>query len=434
MTGLYHLTIMLTKYDISTMKKRVVITGLGAITPIGLTVDELEQSLFEGKNGIGTVTRFEADERYASRIAGEVKNFDVTKYLARKEARRIDLFAQYGLAASFDAIADSCLNPDSINLERAGVIASSGIGGMATLEREFFTLFEKGPARISPFFVPMLISDILPGHISIRFGFKGLNYSTVSACSSSAHAIGNAFNHIQYGDADIIIAGGAEAAITPMGLAGFSAMKALSTRNDDPEHASRPFDAKRDGFVVAEGAGMLVLEELEHAKKRDAKIYCEIVGYAATADAYHITAPARGGEGAARAMKLALKNANLSPHEVDYINAHGTSTPLNDQAETEAIKTVFADYAHELPISSTKSMIGHLLGAGGAIELIAVVLSIQNNKIHPTINYEVPDPECDLNYVPGSAIAKEVNVAISNSLGFGGHNVCLVAKKYQDNC
>jgi len=415
------------------MKRRVVITGLGAITPIGLTVDEYRQSLFEGKNGIVAITRFETDERYASRIAGEVKNFDATKYFDRKEIRRLDLFAQYGIAASIDAIADSGLNLDSIDPERVGVIASSGIGGMETLEKEYFVLFERGPARISPFFVPMLIADILPGQISIRFGFKGPNYSTTSACSSSAHAIGSAFNHIQYGDADIMLAGGAEAAVTSMGLAGFSAMKALSTRNDDPEHASRPFDARRDGFVLAEGAGILVLEELEHAKKRGAKIYCEIAGYAANADAYHITAPAPTGEGAVKVTQLALKNANISPQDVDYINAHGTSTPHNDRSETTAIKTVFDDYAYKIPISSTKSMIGHLLGASGAVEFIAVVLSIENNKIHPTINYEVPDPDCDLYYVPNTSIDKEVNVAISNSFGFGGHNVCLVAKKFQEN-
>ncbi|MBN1349132.1 beta-ketoacyl-ACP synthase II [candidate division KSB1 bacterium] len=415
------------------MKKRVVITGMGAITPIGLTVDTYWQALLAGTNGISTVTRFEVNDNFPSRIAGEIKNFDVANYLDRKEARRIDRFAQYGLAAAIQAYDDAKINLDKVQAERIGVIASSGIGGMETLEDQYFALFEKGPRRISPFFVPMLIPDILPGHISIKYHFKGPNYSTVSACASSAHAIGNAYHHILLGDADIMFAGGAEAAITPMGLAGFGSMKALSTRNDAPERASRPFDAERDGFVIGEGAGIIVLEELEHARKRNAKIYCELAGYGATADAYHVTAPPPGGEGAARAMKNALVNANVAPSDVDYINAHGTSTPPNDREETAAIKSVFGEDAYKIAISSTKSMIGHLLGAGGAVECIAMALSIVNGKIHPNLNYEVPDPECDLSYVVGTTIEREVNAAISNSFGFGGHNVCLVAKKYEDN-
>jgi len=413
------------------MKKRIVVTGMGVITSLGNNRDTYWANLSAGQNGIGPVTKFEINEQYGSRIASEVKDFNIENYISAKQARRIDLFTQYGLAASMDAISDAGLKLENEALDRIGVVASSGIGGLTTLETEFFNLFQKGPRRVSPFFVPMIITDILPGYISIFLGLKGPNYSTVSACASSSHAIGDSFRIIQNGDADIMLAGGAEATITPMGIAGFSAIKALSTRNDDPEHASRPFDALRDGFVIGEGAGILVLEELEHALARNAKIYGEIVGYGCTADAYHVTAPHPDGTGAVRAMDRAIKDAGLTTNDVDYINAHGTSTPPNDRTETKAIKTLFGDRAFEIPISSTKSMIGHLLGASGAVELIATLLGMSHQEIHPTRNQFVPDPECDLNYVPDQKLEKEVHVALSNSFGFGGHNVCLAVKKYQ---
>lgn len=413
------------------MKKRVVITGMGVLSPVGNSPSDFWNNLASGKNGIGPITKFEIDERFASRIAGEVKDFEISQYVKPKEARRLDLFTQYGLAASMEAVQHAELDLEKENLNRIGVIATSGIGGLGTLEKEFKNLFDNGPRRVSPFFVPMIITDILPGHISIKLGLKGPNYSTISACASSSHALGLAFRAIQYGEADVMIAGGAEGTITPMGVAGFCSLKALSTRNDAPEFASRPFDRQRDGFVIGEGAGILVLEELEHALNRGAKIYGEFAGYASSGDAYHITAPVPDGNGAVRAMKLAIADAGLSINDVDYINAHGTSTPPNDKTETLAIKTLFGERAYQIPISSTKSMIGHLLGASGAVEFIAVMKSIENQMIHPTRNQIEPDPECDLNYVPGQAVQKELNVVISNSFGFGGHNVCLVAKKYQ---
>ncbi len=413
------------------MKRRVVITGLGAVTPIGLTTDELWESLKIGKNGISKITYFDTSKHRTS-IAGELKNFDPLNYIDRKMSRRMCIFSQYALAAAKIAIEDSGLDLSKEDKTRIGVIVGSGIGGMATFEREHSKLLLSGPSRVSPFFIPMLISDIAPGYISIIYGLKGPNYSTTSACATSAHAIGNAVRTIQYGDADVIIAGGSEAPITPMGLAGFNNMKALSERNDEPEKASRPFDADRDGFVMGEGGGILVVEELERAKNRGAKIHAEISGIAYTADAYHITAPDDMGLGAVNVMRSALKDAGLRPADIDYINAHGTSTPINDKIESLAIKQVFGEHVNQVAISSTKSMIGHLLGAAGAVESIICIFAIQNNMIPPTINYEIPDPDCDLNYTPNKAIEKEVNVALTNSFGFGGHNACLIIKRYQE--
>jgi 3-oxoacyl-[acyl-carrier-protein] synthase II len=411
------------------MKNRVLITGIGIISPVGNSISDFWQALVSGKSGIDYIKNFDTTG-FDTTFAAEVKDLDVTNHLDRKEARRMDKFCQYAVIASQHAVDDSGLKLDQEDKERIGVIIGSGIGGMETFEREYRNYFDKGPKKISPFFIPMMIPDIAPGHISIRFGLKGPNYSTISACASSSHAIGNAFRAIQTGEVDVMVTGGSEATVTPMGVGGFNAMKALSTRNHEPQKASRPFDAERDGFVIGEGAGILVLESETHALNRGAKIYGEIVGAGFTADAFHITAPAPDGEGAKRAMENALRDAHISIEEVDYINAHGTSTLFNDKIETLAIKNVFGDRAYKIPISSTKSMIGHLLGASGSLELIATILTIRSNKIHPTINYEVPDPECDLNYTPNKSIDKTVDIAISNSFGFGGHNVCLIAKKY----
>ncbi|OQX96779.1 beta-ketoacyl-[acyl-carrier-protein] synthase II [candidate division KSB1 bacterium 4572_119] len=412
------------------MKKKVVITGMGVISPIGNSVDEFWESLLQGKSGADFITHFDASD-FDTKFAAEIKNFDATNYLDRKEARRMDLFTQYAMAAASEAIADSELPLDKIDLERTGVLLGTGIGGMQVYHRETQNLLNHGPRKISPFFIPMMIPDIAPGHISIKYGFKGPNFTTVSACASSAHSLGTALRLIRYGDADIMIAGGTEGTITPICIGGFNSLRALSTRNDDPQKASRPFDVDRDGFVVGEGSGILVLETEEHALKRGAKIYAEIAGAGATGDAYHITAPSPDGNGAIRVMKQALNDADVTPGDVDYVNAHGTSTPHNDRTETTAIKAVFGDHAKKLSINSTKSMIGHLLGASGSLELIATVKSILENKIHPTINYQTPDPDCDLNYTPNNAIEKTVNVAISNSFGFGGHNGCIVVKRYQ---
>lgn len=411
------------------MKNRVVVTGLGVISPIGHTVDEFWNALMSGTSGIDYIKSFDTTS-FDTKFAAEVKDLDVTNYLDRKEARRMDKFCQYAVIASHNAMDDSGLKLELEDREKIGVIVGSGIGGMETFEREYRTYFDKGPQKISPFFIPMMIPDIIPGHISIRFGLKGPNYSTISACASSSHAIGSAFRSIQNGEVDVMITGGSEATVTPMGVGGFNAMKALSTRNDEPQKASRPFDAERDGFVIGEGAAILVLESETHAINRGAKVYGEIVGAGFTGDAFHITAPVPDGDGAKRAMENALRDAKTSIEEVDYINAHGTSTYFNDKIETLAIKNLFGDRAHKIPISSTKSMIGHLLGASGSLELVATLMTIHYNKIHPTINYEVPDPECDLNYTPNSAVEKTVDIAISNSFGFGGHNVCLIAKKY----
>jgi 3-oxoacyl-[acyl-carrier-protein] synthase II len=410
-------------------ERRVVITGMGVISPLGHAVGEFWQNLLAGQSGVGAITRFDAAQ-FDTKFAAEVKNFNAEDYIEKKEVRRMDLFTHFALAAAKLALEDSRLLTAPVDKDAVGVIVSSGIGGMDTFEREGRKLFEKGPGRISPFFIPMMIADIAPGHISMQYGFKGPNYSIISACASSSHAIGESFRYVQRGEAEAMICGGAEATITPMGVGGFNAMKALSTRNEDPQRASRPFDLGRDGFVMGEGGGILVLESLESANRRNAKIYAEVVGAGYSADAYHITQPAPGGEGAVRAMRLALKNAGVAPEDVQYVNAHGTSTPANDKNETQAIATVFGDHAAKLNISSTKSMVGHLLGASGAVELVATALACRNDVIHPTINQINADPECFLNYTPNAAVSREVNVAISNSFGFGGHNVCLVVKKF----
>ncbi|HID39385.1 MAG TPA: beta-ketoacyl-[acyl-carrier-protein] synthase II [Calditrichaeota bacterium] len=413
-------------------KRRVVITGIGVISPVGHTAEETWKNLLEGKSGIDYITNFDA-EQYATKIAAEVKNYDVSQYFDSKDARKMDPFTQYALIAAREAIGDSGLNLEKEDRDRIGVIVGSGIGGLQTFEQEHQKLVEKGPCRISPFFIPQMISDIAAGYISMEYNLKGPNYSMVSACATSAHTLGIALRTIQYGDADIVVCGGSEAAISPMGVAGFNSMKALSTRNDDPQKASRPFDLERDGFVMGDGAGIIVLEELEHALARGAHIYAEMAGLGFTADAFHITQPAPGGEGAVRAMRAAIQDAGIHPEDVDYINAHGTSTPYNDKNETTAIKTVFDDYAYQIKISSTKSMTGHLLGAAGAMELIFSTLAIRDSKIPPTINQETADPECDLDYVPNMAIKMEISTALSNSFGFGGHNVTLCVKKYQND-
>lgn len=412
-------------------QRRVVVTGMGAVTPLGLTVEEFWKNLLAGKSGAAPITWFDASD-YDTKFACEVKGFDPLVFMDRKLSQRCDPFTQYALAASEMAIRDSGLNLEQENRERIGVVVGSGIGGMWTFHRAQETLWEsKGPHRISPFFIPMMISDIAPGRISMRYGLKGPNYATTSACATSSHAVGDAFILIQRGNADVMVTGGAEASICPMGIGGFNAMKALSTRNDAPEKASRPFDKGRDGFVMGEGSGILILEELGHALKRDARIYAEIAGIGFTADAHHITEPAPGGEGAVRSMRTALEDAGLAPTDVQYVNTHGTSTPVGDKNETAAIKTVFGAHAKKLAVNSTKSMIGHLLGAAGAVESIATVLSVYENKVHPTINLDTPDPECDLDYIPHSAQEREVHAAVSNTFGFGGHNASLLFKKYQ---
>ena len=408
---------------------RVVFTGMGAITPVGNSVEEFWKNLKDGVSGIGRVTRFDPSQ-FTSQIVGEVKGFDATRYMEKKEARRMDLVQQYAVASAQEAFDHSGLSSDSPEPERAGVVVGSGIGGIETFEKQHANLLNQGPGRVSPFFIPMMIIDLCAGLISIRFNLKGPNYATVSACASGAHAIADGFRIIQRGEADVMIAGGSEATITPTALAGFCSARALSTRNHEPHRASRPFEKERDGFVMGEGAGILILESLEHAQKRGAKILAEMAGVGQTADAYHITAPAPGGEGAISAMRLALQDAGLDPDSVDYINSHGTSTELNDVNETKAIKVVFGERAKRIPVNSTKSMIGHLLGAGGPVELIATIKSIQEGTLHPTVNYEFPDPECDLDYVPNQMRKAEVNVAISNSFGFGGHNICIAVKRF----
>nr|WP_144929055.1 beta-ketoacyl-ACP synthase II [Paenibacillus bovis] len=411
------------------MKRRVVVTGIGAVTPLGNDVDTTWQNILAGKSGVGPLTRLNPDD-YSAKVAAEVKDFDVEKYVERKEARKMDRFTHYALAASMMAIKDAKLTIDESNAERIGVWIGSGIGGMETFENQFETFQKRGYRRVSPFFVPMMIPDMATGQVSIYLGAKGVNSCTVTACATGTNSIGDAFKVIQRGDADAMIAGGAEAPITQMSVAGFCANTALST-NPDPEKASRPFDANRDGFVIGEGAGIVILEELEHALKRGATIYAEIVGYGSTGDAHHITAPAPGGEGGVRAMKIALSDGELSPEEIDYINAHGTSTPYNDKYETMAIKEVFGEHAYKLGVSSTKSMTGHLLGAAGGVEAIFSVLAIKDGVMPPTINYDTPDPECDLDYVANEARKAEVKAAMSNSLGFGGHNATIVFKKYE---
>ncbi|MDI6791611.1 MAG: beta-ketoacyl-ACP synthase II [bacterium] len=411
-------------------KHRVVVTGLGAITPLGNTFEEFWDGLIKGKSGLDRVTHFPVDD-YSSKIAGEVKGFDPGTYLETKDIKRTAKFTQFALAAATQAIEDAGLDLDTEDRDRIGVIVGSGIGGLDVIEQQHTVLLNRGPRRISPFFIPMEIINMAAGMISIYFGLKGPNSAVVTACATGTTAIGDAFRLIQLGEAEVMIAGGSEAALTPLGLAGFCAAKALSTRNDDPTGASRPFDAGRDGFVMGEGAGIVVLESLEHANLRGANIYAEVIGYASCGDAYHITAPAPGGEGAARAIKATLNDAGLEPQDVNYINAHGTSTVLNDKFETMAIKTVFGRQAYSLAMSSTKSMTGHLLGAAGGVEFIAAVLTVNRGIIPPTINYETPDPECDLDYVPNEAREAKVNVALSNTFGFGGQNVILAVKRYK---
>jgi 3-oxoacyl-[acyl-carrier-protein] synthase II len=411
-------------------RSRVVITGVGVLSPIGITAEEFWKSCLEGKTGIDRVSSFDPTG-FGSQIAGEVRDFDPEQYMERVEARKMDRFTQMAVVASEAAVESAGLDTAKEDPERLGVLVGAGIGGISTFEEQHKRLIERGPSRVSPFFVPMMIIDMAPGMVSMRLKLKGPNYGVVSACASGAHAIGDAFRIIQRGDADVMLAGGAEAAVTPMTLAGFSSMKALSTRNDEPAKASRPFDKDRDGFVLSEGAGMMVLETPEHASKRGANILAEIIGYGATADAHHMTAPAPGGEGAARAMRIALADGGVSPEEVSYINAHGTSTPHNDRLETAAIKTVFGEHAYRIPISSTKSMIGHLLGAAGGVELAACVMSIRDGMIHPTANHEIPDEECDLDYVKGPARKAEVSTVVSNSFGFGGHNASIVLRAYK---
>jgi 3-oxoacyl-[acyl-carrier-protein] synthase II len=409
------------------MKRRVVISGLGVVSPVGNDLDTFWSSLKAGKGGIGPITRFDAAD-FTSQIGGELKDFDATAFIDRKEIRRNDRYVHYAWVAALEAYKNAGLEFGDVDPCRLAVVIGSGIGGIETLAKQHSILVERGPSRVSPFFVPMMISDMANGQLSIVFNAKGPNYCTVSACASGAHAIGESYRMIADDMVDVMITGGAEAPVTPLALAGFCSMKALSTRNDDPEHASRPFDKERDGFVMGEGAGILILEEYERAKKRGARIYAEVSGYGSTADAYHVTAPDPSGDGAARAMQLALDTAQLTAADVDYINAHGTSTPLNDKCETESIKTVFGPLAKKVAISSTKSMTGHLLGAAGGVEMVACAKAIQEGIIPPTINYEVPDPELDLDYVPNEAREQKVRAAISNSLGFGGHNVSLLIR------
>jgi 3-oxoacyl-[acyl-carrier-protein] synthase II len=410
-------------------KKRVVVTGLGAVTPIGNDVRTTWENAIKGVSGIGPITRVNPDD-YPAKVAAELKDFDVEQFMDKKDARKMDRFTQYAVAASLMAVKDAGLEITEANAPRVGVWIGSGIGGMETFETQYKILLEKGPRRVSPFFVPMLIPDMATGQVSIALGAKGFNSCTVTACATGTNSIGDAFRVIERGEADVMVSGGAEAPLTEMSFAGFSANKALST-NPDPNSASRPFDKDRDGFVMGEGAGIIVLEELDHALARGAKIYAEIVGYGATGDAHHITAPAPNGEGGARAMKQAVEGSGLNLTDIDYINAHGTSTPYNDKFETLAIKEVFGDHANKLAISSTKSMTGHLLGAAGGVEAIFSILAIKEGVIPPTINYQTPDPECDLDYVPNEARKQEVNAALSNSLGFGGHNATIIFKKYQ---
>lgn len=410
-------------------ENRVVVTGLGAVTPLGNNVETMWENILAGKSGIDFVTKVNKDH-YPAKVAAEVKDFEATEYMDKKDVRKMHPFTQYAVAAAKMAVEDAKLTIDDSNAHRVGVWIGSGIGGMKTWEDQHTKLLEKGPKRVSPFFVPMMIPDMAAGQVSIQLGAKGINSCSVTACASGANSIGDAFKAVQRGDVDYIIAGGTEAPISDMAFAGFSSAKALST-NEDPSTASRPFDKNRDGFVMGEGAGILILESLDSAIERGAKIYGEIVGYGATGDAYHITAPAENGEGAARAMQLALKDAGIAPEEVDYINAHGTSTNLNDKYETAAIKSVFGDYANKLAISSTKSMTGHLLGAAGGVEAVISIKSIKDSIVPATINYETPDPDCDLDYVPNEARQQNVDVVVSNSLGFGGHNVALVFKKYK---
>jgi len=410
--------------------KRVVVTGVGLVTPCGTGIEKAWNNVINGISGIDKITKFDTS-KFETKIAGEIKDFEPLNYIEKKEVRKIDEFSQFAIAATSEALKLSELDLDKINRDRAGVCIGVGIGGLGIIEKYAKIIDKDGPRRMSPFFIPMVIGNMAPGYVSIKWGLKGPNFTTTSACASGAHAIGESFKLIQLGKADIMIAGGAEATITPLAVGGFNAMKAISKRNEEPTKASRPFDKDRDGFVMAEGAGILILESLEHAIKRNAPIYAELIGYGASGDAYHIAAPAPEGEGMLRAMEQAIKDAAVAPDEIEYINAHGTSTLLNDKYETIAIKKLCGDYAYKIPISSTKSMMGHMLGAAGGMEAVITILTIKNNIIHPTINYETPDPDCDLDYVPNNKREKQVNIALSNSFGFGGANATLVFKKYE---
>jgi 3-oxoacyl-[acyl-carrier-protein] synthase II len=411
------------------IRKRVVVTGVGAITPIGNTPAQYWEGLISGRNGIGEITLFDASH-HDCRIAGEVKNFDPHEYMERKEAKRMDRFAQFGVSAAKQALGDAQLVINDLNAEQVGVIIGSGVGGIKVMEDQQTIYLNRGPDRCSPFMIPMMIANMAAGLTAIHTGARGPNSCSVTACAAGSNAIGDAFRLIQGGYAQAMICGGCEAAITPLSIAGFASARTLSLRNHDPAHASRPFDKDRDGFVMGEGAGVLILEELQHALSRKAKIYAEIVGYGMTCDAYHMTSPVPGGEGAARAIQLALKDAGLTPEQVSYVNAHGTSTPVNDPTETAAIKRALGDRASIIPVSSTKSMTGHLLGGSGGIEAVATVLAVANDQIPPTINLENPAPDCDLDYVPNTSRKAKLEVALSNSFGFGGHNVTLAFKKY----
>ncbi len=413
------------------MRRRVVVTGLGAVTPVGNDVATTWQALLAGTSGAADITRFDAS-KYSVRFACEVKQFDPLAYMERKEAKRADPYAHFAVAASLQAVADAGITPGSVPPESIGVIIGSGIGGIRSFEDQHDVYRTLGPGKISPFFIPMFIGDIAAGIVSMRLQAKGPNYATVSACASSAHAIGDAFRIIQYGDADVMVAGGSEAAVTPMSIGGFANMGALSTRNDSPATASRPFDLDRDGFVMGEGSGVVVLEELEHARRRGARIYGEVVGYRATGDAYHLTGQPDAHEGLQRAMRGALNDAQLSPADVQYINAHGTSTPLNDPNESKGIRAVFGEHAERISVSSTKSATGHMLGAAGSVEFIACALAIRDGLVPPTINYQTPDPECDLDYTPNTPRKRDIDVALSNSFGFGGHNVSLALRRWHD--
>jgi len=411
------------------LKHRAVITGMGVVSPVGNHLDEFWNNVIEGKSGIGLLTRFDTTD-LPTKVAGEVKNFEPTEWINKKESRHMDRFAQFAIAAAKMALQDSGLDLEKVDKERAGAVMGCGIGGVITFEEQKEVLMTKGSGRITPFFVPMLISNMAAGHLSIEFGLQGSSMTIATACASATNAIGEALRIIQRGEADVVLCGGTEAPITRLAFAGFCAAKTMSTEKENPEQACRPFDKRRSGFVMGEGAGVLVLESLEHAEARGAQVYAELAGYGSTSDAYHITTPIPGGDGAVRAMRLALKDAGVSFENVDYINAHGTSTGPNDATETAAIKTVFGSYASKLAVSSTKSMTGHLMGAAGAIEAIICALSIKRGVIPPTMNYGEPDPECDLDYVPNLARQQEVNVAMSNSLGFGGHNATIVLKKF----
>jgi 3-oxoacyl-[acyl-carrier-protein] synthase II len=411
-------------------KRRVVVTGVGMVTPLGIGVEKSWKNLLAGKSGIRRITHFDSSQ-FPTQIAGEVEGFNPEDYIQIKEIKKMDRFIQFAIAATQLALDDSGLKITESNAEKIGVIVGSGIGGLSSIEQYHSVLLEKGPRKLTPFFIPMLIINLASGQISIKFGAKGPNLAVATACATGSHAIGDAFKIIQRGDADAMIAGGAEAVIIPLGVGGFNAMKALSTRNDEPEKASRPFDIERDGFVMGEGAGVVILESFESAVTRGAKIYAEIIGYGATADAYHITAPSPGGEGAARCMKMTLHDAGVNPTEVNYINAHGTSTKFGDEIETSAIKIVFGEYAYKIAVSSTKSMTGHLLGAAGGVEAIITILSIYDDIVPPTINLDNPDPECDLDYVPHKSRKMSVHYALTNSFGFGGTNACLLFKKFK---